>query len=385
MMTSLASLPQPGYRTAFGLAFSIAFLVHLLLFCLSPMVELIMTEMQLSHAQFGFVFSVAMISLILFRLPWGLVADRRGYVGVLRIALVLSTAAAVIRAVSHDYAGLLVSQFILGLGLAAAMPCLGLMVRAWAQARPGLGTGIYFAGFAVGNATALAVTPILLTLMSWRQVFMLYAAVAGAVSLAWFVLGRSRPVVNSAVHWRDIRVVMRERLVWVLLFLLIGSMGCYDTLASWMPRVLQMKGLGPEYASLLPAGFLVAGPVTGLLLDRFPSRRMLVAFLGVAAAACTALMLTTSLPLLLFCLFAVGFTTTGVSVTSLTMPVERRELAPYAGTVVGFVTSVSNVGPLVVPVVFGYLIDVTAFYAASIGFVAVMALVLFLGCARLMK
>jgi cyanate permease len=384
-MSLLASLPQPGYRTAFGLAFIIAFLVHLLLFCLSPMVELIMTEMQLSHAQFGFVFSVAMISLILFRLPWGLVADRRGYVGVLRIALVLSTAAAVIRAVSHDYAGLLVSQFILGLGLAAAMPCLGLMVRAWAHARPGLGTGIYFAGFAVGNATALAATPVLLTLMSWRQVFMLYAAVAGVVSLAWFVLGRSRPVTNSAMHLGDIRLVMRERLVWVLLFLLVGSMGCYDTLASWMPRVLQMKGLGPEYASLLPAGFLVAGPVTGLLLDRFPSRRMLVALLGMAAAFCTALMLTTSLPLLLFCLFAVGFTTTGISVTSLTMPVERRELSPYAGTVVGFVTSVSNVGPLVVPVVFGYLIDVTAFYTASIGFVAVMALALFLGCSRLMK
>jgi len=384
-MNLRATLPQPGYRTAFALAFTIAFLVHLLLFCLSPMVELIMTEMQLSHAQFGFVFSVAMISLILFRLPWGLVADRRGYVGVLRLALVLSTAAAFIRAVSQDYAGLLVSQFILGLGLAAAMPCLGLIVRAWAQARPGLGTGIYFAGFALGNATALAATPVLLTLMSWREVFMLYAAVAGAVCLAWFLLGRSRPVANSAVHLGDIRLVLRMRLVWVLLFLLVGSMGCYDTLASWMPRVLQMKGLAPEYASLLPAGFLVAGPVTGLLLDRFPSRRMLVALLGVAAAACTALLISNSLPLLLVCLFVVGFTTTGVSVTSLTMPVERRELSPYAGTVVGFVTSASNVGPLVVPVVFGYLIDVTAYYAASLAFVAAMALVLFLACVRLMK
>ncbi|MBN1152248.1 MAG: MFS transporter [Dehalococcoidia bacterium] len=378
-------MPQPGYRTVFALAFVIAFLVHLLLFCLSPMVEILMTEMQLSHAQFGFVFSVAMISLILFRLPWGLVADRRGYVGVLRIALVLSAGAAGLRAVSDGYTGLLVSQFILGLGLAAAMPCLGLMVRAWAQARPGLGTGIYFAGFAVGNATALAATPVLLTLMSWREVFLLYAGVAGVVCLLWFLLGRSRPVANSAVHLGDIRLVMRERLVWVLLFLLVGSMGCYDTLASWMPRVLQMKGLEPEYASLLPAGFLVAGPLTGLMLDRFPSRRMLVVLLGVAAAAGTALMISTSLPLLLVCLFVVGFATTGVSVTSLTMPVERPQLSPYAGTVVGFVTSASNVGPLVVPVVFGYLIDVTGTYPASLAFVAVLGLVLFLGCAKLMK
>jgi len=369
----------------FALAFAIAFLVHLLLFSLSPMVGVIMAEMQLSHAQFGFVFSVAMISLILFRLPWGLLADRRGYVGVLQLALILSTAAAFLRAISQGYAGLLASQFVLGLGLAAAMPCLGLVVKAWAQTRPGLGTGIYFAGFAVGNATALALTPVLLAHMSWRDVFLVYAVVAGVICLAWFLLGRSKPVANSAMHLGDIRLVMRRRLVWVLLFLLVGSMGCYDTLASWMPRVLQMKGLEPGYASLLPAGFLVAGPVTGLMLDRFPNRRMLVTLLGVAAAASIALIITTSLPLLLFCLFAVGFTTTGISVTSLTMPVERKELSPYAGTVVGFVTSASNVGPLVVPVVFGYLIDMTGFYSASIAAVAALGLVIFLGCSRLMK
>ena len=53
------------------LAFIVAFLVHLLLFSIAPMVTIVMEAMSLSHAQFGFVFSVSMISLILFRLPWG--------------------------------------------------------------------------------------------------------------------------------------------------------------------------------------------------------------------------------------------------------------------------------------------------------------------------
>ncbi len=378
-------LPQPGYRTAFALAFAIAFLVHLQLFSLSPMVELIMSEMRLTHAQFGMVFSAAMISLILFRLPWGLVADRRGYVGVMRLALILSALAALLRAVSQGYTGLLASQFLLGLGLAAAMPCLSLIVRAWALERPGLGTGTYFAGFAVGNASALALTPRLLTLMSWRDVFLVYAGVAVAVCLAWFLLGRGRGHVSSTMRPGDLRLVLRQKLVWVLLFLLVGSMGCYDTLASWMPRVLQMKGLESEFASVLPLGFLVAGPVTGLMLDRFPSRRMVVALLGLATAAATLLMISSSLPLLLLCLFTVGFATTGISVTSLTMPVERPELSPYAGSVVGFVTSASNVGPLVMPVVFGYLIDITAFYVASLLAVAALAVIVFTGCSRQMK
>lgn len=384
-METRLTLPRPGYRTVFALAFTIAFLVHLLLFCLSPMVGVLMEEMHLSHAQFGFVFSVAMISLIIFRLPWGVLADRRGYVSVMRMALVLSALAAGFRGVSQGYTGLLVSQFFVGLGLAAVMPCLSLMVKAWASDRPGLGTGIYFSGFAVGNASALAVTPRLLEVMSWRQVFLVYAAVAAVVCIVWFLLGRSGGSVSSSFRPGDIKLVMRERLVWVLLILLVGSMGCYDTLASWMPRVLQMKGLEPEYASLLPAGFFAAGPVTGLLLDRFRSRRTLVVLLGVTAAAAIALTISAPLPLLLLCFFVIGFTTTGVSVVSLTMPVEEKRLSPYAGTVVGFVTSVSNVGPLAVPVLFGYLIDVTGFYAASLAAVAMLGAVIFLGCSRLMR
>ena len=384
-MDKLSRLPRPGQRTAFVMAFTIAFEVHLLLFCLSPMVSVVMEEMRLTHAQFGLVFSVAMVSLILFRLPWGLVADRRGYVGVLRLALVLSAAAVAMRAVSQDYAGLLVSQFFVGLGLAAVMPCLSLMVKEWSRSRPGLGTGIYFAGFAVGNASALVVTPYLLQLMPWRQVFLVYAAVAGIVCLAWFVLGRSgNGLVSTAVKLGDLRIVLRERLVWVLLFLLVGSMGCYDTLASWMPRVLQMKELNPELASVLPVGFFAAGPVMGLMLDRFRSRRTLIALLGVVTAASIALMVFNSVPLLVVCFFVAGFTTTGVSVASLAMPVEDKRLSPYAGTVAGFITSVSNVGPLAVPVLFGYLIDVTGFYTMSLFAVAALGLIVFVGCSRVM-
>ena len=179
--------------------------------------------------------------------------------------------------------------------------------------------------------------------------------------------------------------MLRERVVWILLLLLVGSMGCYDTLASWMPRVLQMKGLEPGFASLLPAGFFAAGPLIGLVLDRFPNRRALVVLLGVLAAVSIALITTSSVPVLLGCLFIVGFATTGVSIASLTIPLEQKRLSPYAGTVVGFVTSASNVGPLVVPVVFGYLIDVTGYYSASVFTVAIFGAIIFVGCSRFMR
>lgn len=384
-MTQHANTSRPGYRTVFALAFAVAFLADLLLFSVSPLVDALMTELHLTHAQFGMLFSVSIVSILVARLPLGLVADRRGYLPVLRVALVASALAAGARALAPNYAVLLVSQFVLGLGLAALMPCLSLMVKAWAAARPGLGTGIYFSGFAVGSVVALGLTPLLLDVMSWRQVLLVYAALPLVVCVASLALGKSSEAVASSIRPGDVRFLLREREVWVLLLLMAGAMGCYDTLANWMPRVLQMKAVGTGLSSLLPIGFFVAGPVIGLVLDRFPRRGVLVALLGVLTSASIALITTPSLPLLLVSLFFVGFALSGVCTTSLTIPVEQPRLSPYAGTVVGFVTSVSNVGPLVLPVAFGYLIDLTGYYSASLFMVAALGGIIFVGCSRFVR
>ena len=65
----------------------------------------------------------------------------------------------------------------------------------------------------------------------------------------------------------------------------------------------------------------------------------------------------------------------------------ERELSKVSPEfpVVGFVTSASNVGPLVMPVAFGHLIDLTGYYSASVFMVAILGGVIFVGCARFMR
>lgn len=366
----------------FGQAFVIAFLMHLLLFSIAPMVSLVMLEMNLNHTQFGLAFSMSMVSLIIFRLPWGLLADRKGYVPVVRVSLLLATTAALLRALSQDYAGLLVSQFLLGFGLAATLPGLSLMVKEWALGRPGLGTGTYVAGFAVGNATALGITPQLLRVLEWREVFLVYAGFSALVTVVWWFLGKSERSVDIGMRLGELGMVARDRHVWLLLLFLAASMGCYDTLANWMPRVLEMKFMNPSLSFLLPVGFFFAGPAVGLLADRFPSRRALVAVLGGIAVLSVLAIAVAPLPLLLPALILAGFATTGCLVISLTVPVEHERLSPYAGTVVGFISSLGNVGPLAMPVLFGFLIDYTGMYYASLASVAILAAVAFVGGSR---
>jgi cyanate permease len=357
-------------------SFVIAFLLHLLLFTTAPMVTQIMKEMNLSYTDFGLVFSAAMISLLLFRIPWGFIGDRIGYLNVFRIALPITAASAMLRGFSSSYSTLLISQFFLGLGLAAVLPCLPLVIKEWASEKAvGFATGIYVSGFALGNFTALGLIPQLLTVMSWREILLIDGGVAAGVAGLWWGLAKSVLKEESEFRLKDFTLVLKGKYVWVLLLFMIVSMGSYDTLATWMPKVLEMKELNKAFASLLPLGFLLAGPVIGFLSDRLWDKRKILAILGAVSCASVIGIDYVPFPFLLFCIFLAGFTITGVFTIALSSPAEHPHLSSSIGGVVGLISSLGNIGPLFMPVVFGYLIDVTGTSYASMFAVAALSCV----------
>jgi len=379
-MIQQAERPRTAFAAPVMLAFSfaIAFLLHLLLFATAPMATLVMEDMGLSHTQFGIVFAAAMISLVVFRIPWGLIGDRIGYLRALRIALLISAISAVLRAFSSSYPTMLLSQFFLGLGLAAVLPCLSLIVTEWSPRRPGLSTGIYVSGFAAGNATALGLTPVLLERMYWQHVLLLYGGLAATLCGLWWFFAKSAVQGSSQRQTMNFGAVLKDRYIWVLFLFVMAAMGSYDTLATWMPNVLETKELNAAIASLLPLGFFLAGPVIGFASDRFRDRRTLIGMLGLTAGISIVGINYAPLPLLLLCLFLAGFTTTGVLTISLAVPAGHERLAASVGGVVGLISSLGNIGPLAMPVLFGFLIDVTGTFHASVFCVAALAGVVFI-------
>ncbi len=362
-----------------SLAFLIAFLLHLLLFATAPMVTVMIEEMSLSHAEFGFIFGAAMVSLILFRIPWGYFGDRNGYQVIFRIALLITAVASLLRAFSNNYWTLLANQIAIGFGSGAVLPCLPLVIREWASGRSlGLATGIYVSGFAMGNATALGLTPYLLEVMAWRNILLLYGALAALVCLLWWGLAKSHWKGPSERRPGNFAIVLKDKIVWLLLFFLIAAMGCYDTLATWMPKVLEMKELNKAWASLLPLGFFAAGPLVGFISDRFRDRMKAVRILGILAVMATISINYLPFPWLLLGIFMAGFAPIGVLTIALALAPEQKHLAGSIGIVVGWISSLGNVGPLIMPVVFGWLIDLTHHFHASVFSVAALAGVTFI-------
>ncbi|MBT9166295.1 MAG: hypothetical protein DDT25_00978 [Chloroflexi bacterium] len=94
-----------------------------------------MQELDLSYAEFGFIFSTAQLSLVFSRIPWGLINDCAGYLKAFRTALLLVAVAAVLRSFTTSYLTLLFSQILLGVGLGAIIPGLVLMAKEWAEGK----------------------------------------------------------------------------------------------------------------------------------------------------------------------------------------------------------------------------------------------------------
>ena len=68
-----------------------------------------------------------------------------------------------------------------------------------------------------------------------------------------------------------------------------------------------------------------------------------------------------------------GFSTIGVVTISLAVPAQHPRLSTSTGSVVGLISSLGNIGPLAMPVLFGFLIDVTGTFHASVLMVAAIA------------
>ncbi|MCL0064756.1 MFS transporter [Dehalococcoidia bacterium] len=364
-------------------SFSIAFILHLLLFVTAPLATVLIQELDLTYAEFGFIFSAAMLSLVFSRIPWGLISDRAGYLKAFKTALLLTAVAAVLRSFTTSYLTLLLSQILLGVGLGAIIPGLTLMAKEWADGNStGFFTGIYVAGFAAGNAAALGITPYLLRIMDWREIMLAYSALAVVICGLWWKFAISNMKKKPAVKFGKFASILKDRYVWVLLVLTLACMGSYDTLATWMPKFLERAEVDKVLATLLPLGFFLAGPVVGFISDRMGDKRKLMVILGVAASLSIVAINYVPSALLFVFIFLAGFVINGVLTITLAALAEHKGFAESTGGVVGFVSSLANVGPVAMPVLFGLLIDITGAFSFSLFFVAAVSGIIFVLSAR---
>jgi cyanate permease len=358
--------------------------VHLLLFSYSPLVRDISDELALTNAEAGFLFSLSILALILFRIPWGVLLDRKGFKATMGLVFVLMSVFSLMRGFAVDYITLLAAQFLLGVALSAVIPAIPKLVSCWfPRGKVGLVTGVCMAGFPVGDFLALGVTPYLVGAGSgWRQVFQVYGVWSLVLIFLWWrFAGREpksgkMPAAGSHSVRSDFATLLRMKEIWLLTGLYFCAGGCYDTMLVWLPDVLQGKGLNPFTASLvasmLPAGFLVSAIAVSAFSDKLGLRRPFVLLMGAVSGPVIYLAGTVTGSIGYVTAFLVGFCTVGVLTLVLAVPVETPRLLPFLSSTLGLVASVGNAGSFFLPTLVGQLRDVSGTFLLSMVVLAVV-------------
>jgi MFS family permease len=265
-------------------------------------------DLGLTAVEMGWVFTAFQFAYGLFEVPTGRWADRVGTRSVVARIVIWWSALTVATAAAFNFPVMLAVRFLFGAGEAGAWPCVARTFSRWIpRSERGRAQGIFFAGahlvagltpaVIVGGGLLGSGWPGMLSVMSWRGVFVTFGLLGGvwvAVWLYWFrndpsehpavnaeeldaiVAGRPREAAHPSgwAYWKEL---IRSRNMIALSVMYIPNCMIFYFCITWLPTYLRQRH-GFDATSLgifagLPLIVSMPGDLLGgLVTDRLAAR-----------------------------------------------------------------------------------------------------------------
>ncbi len=367
--------PEAGKRMAvlwlsfFG--FTLSFAAWLMFGVLGIPIQI---ELGLSNVQLGWLSAVAILNGAIWRMPFGMIADRFGGKGTFVALLLVSSLASFLVPFASSYEMLLIFAFLVG--VAGNSFSIG---SAWNAAwfppkQQGFAMGLFGAGN-VGASVTKLIGPTIIALVpvggflgglipgGWRFIPFLYGILLFVMAIAMALFAPSpdkkpstgRPLAAMLQPLKQMRV-WRFSLYYLVVF------GVYVAMSAWLPKYyVSVYDVSLSTAAFLTTPFIFASsllrPVGGWLSDRYGPRRVTTAvFILGSLCALT----------LFFPLDIVPFTA-AVICLGVTQGIGKASTIKYipeyypkdVGVVVGLVGALAALGGFFMPPLFAWLNDMT--------------------------
>ncbi len=389
-------MPWQAYHTVWALLVFGWIANYMVRMAFSPLLEPIMAEFRLSHAEAGFLFSVFFYGYIAMQIPAGLLGDRFGRKRVLIAGILLVALSTLMTGLARTLLVVAVARLVTGLAqgmyFANDRP---IIAAATPRDRLAAGQGVSFSGLGLGNALGVIVGGALGEIMPWRGVFLVLMVLPLASAA---LIGRFVPEPAAARGDRvgeedggaGIGTVFRHRDLWVLGAAGMAPMWVQWLIGTWGPALfaelgVQELGRSALFASLLgfaaPPGLFTVGTVSDRLLPRGVGRKAVVAaaIFGMALSM-VAMGVTVQVRgpawLLALLVFVTSFFLWGAWPPTYALMAELFP-SPVLGIAYGLLNAIAFTTSLLAPYVTGWIKDWTGsfswgcYVAALVGLVGV--------------
>ena len=366
-----------GSARAVAVVSSAHFTSHFYLLLLPPLFPLLRDVYGVGYTELGFALSVFSIVTGCTQVPVGFAVDRFGARRILAAGLLLEGIAFVLIGLAPLYGALVALMALAGLANAVYHPAdYSLLNASVNPRRMGRAFSFHTAAGMLGNAVAPVTMVFLMTFMDWRAALTLCGVVGIAVGLMVIFNGRvlkERPGAGAGAGAAaagapgagatGIRLLMTAPILLGTLFFFGMSVSGYG-IQSFSVSALHILHEAPiaEATTVLTA-YLFASPVGvlagGWVADRIRRRHdAFAATCIVMVALCIGAVAALRPPLAhVAALFVVAGLFSGMVAPSRDMLIRSMTPPSEIAKVFGFVSTGFNLGGVVAPVMFGFLLD----------------------------
>ena len=351
----------------------------------------IMTDLNLTESQWGWVLSAFILSYSLFQIPLGQWGDRKGQRWVITFIVLWWSVFTGLTGAAGGFIAMMAIRFMFGLGEAGAYPNMtGTIGRWFPKAETGKAQGFIWAASRFGGALAPITVIPMMAWLGWRVTFMAFGSLGIIWGLVWYLWYRDKPSEVKGITQAELAeievnqstqskekvpwgIITRSRQFWLILsmywFYVWGSWFFF----SWFPTFLE-RGRGftkmeLTYAVAVPFLMGVIGNIAGGYMSDKLSRKYGLKIgrrvLGVGGLAISSVLMFLGgfIPgkIQVFVLMSLCFGVMDLMLPSawaICLDVGKK----YAGAISGAMNTAGNLGGFVCATVFGYLVQGTGNY-----------------------